>query len=179
MFCQLNEEDNSPVNSQLWVDFYPHFYVAEKFEYYGDTGYHTSLEDNLWNWIYMRPSMRYHLNELLELHGGIGFFYIYEEIISNRFEIRPWQGLQLNWPNFEKFRIKNLLKLEERIYYLTEDWSSSFELRLRYKISGRWDISKFNRYRFLYIPMYIEVFIPVADDIVEIFRNRGRAGIGL
>ena len=29
------------------------------------------------------------------------------------------------------------------------------------------------------MPLYAEAFFPINDDIVEFFRNRGRAGVGL
>ena len=42
-FSQSGATDNSMVNHQLWLDFYPHFFVSEKLEYYGDAGYRTIL----------------------------------------------------------------------------------------------------------------------------------------
>ena len=176
---QVSETENSLATHQLWVDFNPHFYVSEKFEYFGDAGYRTDLQNNLWNEIFARPSLRYRLNDLWELLGGIGFFYVLNKNISDRFEIRLWQGLQLNWPRFEKIRIKNLLRFEERFSYITDNWSSSTAFRVRYKLSGKWDFLKIHSHCFWYIPMYIEIFYPVGNEIEEVFRNRSRAGLGL
>ena len=177
--CQSVTTDNSPTNHQLWLDIYPHFYVSEKLEYYGDAGYRTLLNENIWHWFYGRPSVRYHLNKRWELHGGVGFFYVYNKAVSDRFEIRPWQGIRLSWPRFKKLGFKHYVRFEERISFLTHDWSSSLALRLRYKLSCRWDFIKINNERFWFIPLYGEVFFPIGDEVKEFFRNRGRAGVGL
>lgn len=113
------------------------------------------------------------------MHGGIGLFYIYNLTKINRFEITPWQGIQLNWPRWAKLRFKHLVRLEERISFLTNNWSASLALRLRYKLSGRLDIYKASAEKFWFIPFYVEMFFPVGDEIKEFFRNRGRAGFGL
>lgn len=175
--AQTNEEEL--VNQQLWIDIYPHFYVNDKLEYYGDAGYRTILEEFSWSRIYARPSVRYHFNKLWQAHAGLGFFYIFNKSNADRFEITPWQGVQLNWPKFNRLSFKNLVKLEERISYRTDDWSSSFDLRLRYKLSGTLKLCKTCTESYWFIPFYGELFFPVNDDIEEFFRNRGRAGLGL
>ena len=179
VYCQTDTAEKSATNHQLWIDIYPHFYVSEKLEYYGDAGYRTLLDENIWHWIYARPSVSYHIDKHWELHGGIGFFYIFNKSIANRFEIRPWQGIRVSWPRIANLGFKHYVRLEERISFFTEDWSSSLALRLRYKLSCRWDIIKINKQRFWFIPFYGELFFPIGDEIKEFFRNRGRAGVGL
>ena len=177
--AQSNQTDEKQLNNQIWFDFHPHFYINEKLEYYGDSGYRTFLNDDIWHRIYVRPSLRFHINKLWEFHAGVGLFYYFNKFKVNRFEVTPWQGIRLNWPRFESLKISNIIKLEERISFLTDNWSSSFNFRLRYKFSGRLEIFKTNSESFLFIPFYVEVFVPVFDDIKEFFRNRGRAGVGL
>ena len=176
---QSGNEDDSNVNHNLWIDFYPHFYVSEKFEYYGDTGYRTDLNNNLWHKINLRPSVRYHIDKYWHLHGGVGFFYTFNKEVSDQFEIRPWQGIKLGWPRIKNLGIHHYVRFEERISFLTDDWSSSLALRLRYQLSFRWDIIKLNKNRFWFIPVYGEVFFPVGDEVKEFFRDRGRLGVGL
>ncbi len=176
---QSNTADNKMVNHQFWLDFYPHFYVSDKLEYYGDSGYRTILQENIWHRISVRPSIRYHFNKNWEMHGGIGFFYIFNKSKTSRFEITPWQGIQLNLPRWANLRFKHLVRIEERISFLTINWSSSLALRLRYKLSGRLDIYKISSEIFWFIPFYIEMFFPVGDEIKEFFRNRGRVGFGV
>ena len=50
-------------NHQIWIDIYPHYYVTEKLEYYGDAGFRTIIDERSWNRIYARPSLRYHFNK--------------------------------------------------------------------------------------------------------------------
>lgn len=167
------------VNNQIWLDFYPHVYINEKLEYYGDFGYRTVLDDYSWHWIYTRPSVRYHISDLWEGHGGVGLFYEFNKFSVNRFEVRPWQGLKINWPRFERLKFYHYLRLEERISFLTNDWKASFDFRLRYKLAGTLIILKSGRDSFWFIPFYGEVFVSVFDEVEEVFRNRSRAGIGL
>jgi hypothetical protein len=178
VICQSSTANDNIVNHQFWLDFYPHFYISDKLEYYGDSGYRTILQENIWHRIYARPSVRYHFNKNWEIHGGIGFFYIFNKSKTSRFEITPWQGIQLNWPRWANLRFKSLVRIEERISFLTNNWSSSLALRLRYKLSGRLDIFKTSPEKFWFVSFYIEMFFPVGDEIKEFFRNRGRVGFG-
>jgi hypothetical protein len=180
IFSQTNTNDDLITNQQLWIDLYPHYYINEKLEFYGDTGYRTILNGDInWHRIYARPSGRYHFNERWEVHSGLGVFYIFNENISNRFEITPWQGVQFNWPRWDKLKFKNLLRIEERISFNTTDWSSSFEFRIRLKISGRYEFKRGVSDKFWFIPFYAEGFFPINDDIKEFVRNQGRVGLGL
>ena len=166
--------ESSIINQQIWIDFYPHYYLNKRIEYYGDAGYRTIISERNWSRLYVRPSIKYHLNKTWELHTGIGFFYTYYNNDIDQFEIRPWQGVQLNWPKWDKIGFKNLLRVEERISYLTNNWSSDFELRMRYKLSGKYD---FNTK--LYLSFYGEYFLPISGNIKELYTNKGRSGIGL
>ena len=166
------------INQQLWIDIFPHFSVNEKLEYYGDAGYRTIVNDS-WSRIHVRPSLRYSLKRNWEIHGGLGFFYTFEDVGANQFEFRPWQGIQLNWPKTAHITIKNLARIEERLSYTTDNWESSFDLRFRYKLSGKVMPCASCCLQNIFIPFYGELFFPVDDDIEEFYRNKGRVGIGL
>ena len=177
--AQSELENENVVNHQFWLDIYPHFYINEEVEYYGDAGYRTVLNKDIWSRIYVRPAIRYHISKLWEFHSGLGLIYVFNEFSINRFEVTPWQAIKLNWPRFKRLKFNSMLKLEERISFLTNNWETSFDLRLRYKVSGRLSVVDFNEESFLYLPFYAEIFIPFSDDIQEFFSNRGRAGLGL
>lgn len=166
-------------NHQIWIDIYPHYFVNEKLEYYGDAGFRTIIDERSWNRIYARPSLRYHFNKNWEVHGGLGLFYIFNKEDVNRFEITPWQGVQLNWPKGRFLSFKHLVKIEERLSFLTDDWTFSFDLRFRYKLSGKLHFKPDRSIGNWHVPFYAELFIPVNNGIDEVFRNRGRAGLGL
>ena len=171
--------DTKSINSQLWIDIYPTFYLNEHIQYYGDAGFRTIIGEKSWNRIYVRPSIRYHLNKTIEFHGGLGLFYIFDKYNLNRFEITPWQGVQLNWPSSKRIKVSHLTKIEERLSFVTDNWSSSFNLRLRYKLSGNLNFLQNGSMKKWYIPAYIEFFFPVDDEIQEFFSNRSRTGLGI
>jgi len=62
-FISAQDADKSSIiNQQVWVDFYPHYYVNKKLEYYGDTGYRTIVSEKIWSRLYARPSFKYHFS---------------------------------------------------------------------------------------------------------------------
>lgn len=173
------QSQENATNQQFWIDFYPHYAVNEKLEYYGDTGYRTIANES-WNRIYVRPSVRYSFARNWEIHGGLGFFYTFgNSSDSNQFEFRPWQGIKLNWPNSTYISFKNLVRIEERLSYDTSNWESSFDIRFRYKLSTKVVFPKSSSLKNAYVTFYGEIFVPVNDNIDEVYRNQGRAGIGL
>ena len=176
---QTNSTDADAINHQLWLDFYPRIYLSDKLEYNGDLGYRTILQERDWSRLHMRPSVRYHINKTWQLRGGVGFFYIFNNSSTDRFEVTPWQGVQLNWPTFSAIKFKHLVRIEERFSFLTDDWSSSFDVRFRYRLSSRIDFARGLEGSFWFVPTYVELFIPVNDEIQELFRNRSRIGLGI
>ena len=170
----VDSTESSIINQQVWIDFYPHYYMSKKLEYYGDAGYRTIVSKRSWTRLYIRPSVKYHLNKTWEFHAGLGLFYIFYNNDVDQFEIRPWQGVQLNWPKWEKVGFKNLLRFEERMSFLTTDWILDFEFRMRYKVTGKYDFHE--RW---FVALYGEYFLPVTGEIKELYRNRGRAGVEL
>jgi len=175
--AQSTETDTkSIINQQIWIDLYPHYYISEKLEYYGDAGYRSIVNNKSWSRIYARPSFKHHFNKTFEVHAGIGLFYIFYNNSADQFEVRPWQGFQVNWPKITRISFKHLVKLEERFSFKTEDWSSGFEFRFRYKFFGK---VSFVRNEKIFIPFYAELFLPLTGEIEELYSNKGRAGVGL
>ena len=173
--AQSGDSTNLEVrNQQIWIDFYPHYYVNEKLEYYGDLGYRTTVSENSWNRFYSRPSVKYHFNKKWEIQSGVGVFYIFDKQNINQFEVTPWQGVQWNWMRLKRLKIHHLVKLEERWSFLTTNWESDFEFRFRYKLSGKLILNE--KWA---IPAYGEMFVPLSGEIAELYRNKGRAGVGL
>ena len=163
---------NTIHNQQLWIDFYPHYYMSEKLEYFGDAGYRTTISETSWNRFYVRPSVKYHFNKKWEAHTGVGFFYVYDKMDINTFEVRPWQGVQWNWMGLKRLKIHHSAKLEERWTFF--NGKTDFQFRGRYKLSGKLILNE--KWA---IPGYGEVFIPLEGEVVELYRNKGRAGVGL
>ena len=172
----IETENKSIINQQIWIDIYPHYYISDKLEYYGDAGYRTIVGKRSWTRVYARPSLKHHFNKTFEVHAGIGLFYIFYNNNADQFEITPWQGFQANWPTLTRISFKHQIKLEERFSFKTEDWSSGFEFRFRYKLFGK---VSFVRNEKIFIPFYAELFLPLTGEIEELYSNKGRAGVGL
>jgi hypothetical protein len=165
--------------SQIWLDYNPSYNFNNKFEYFGNAGYRTNSNSLSWNQIYLKPAVRYNLKNNFHLEGGLGFYYVFGQTFSDRFEIRPWQSIRLKWPEFDFVAFKNIIKIEERFSYLTYNWKSSFSLRLRYKLESQIKFKNSMILKRFNIPMYVEFFIPINNDVDEIFSNRHRFGIGV
>ncbi len=172
------DTERNSTNTQIWIDLYPNFFKSERWEYIGDTGYRSIFGGESWNRVHLRPSLRYHLNSTWKLRGGIGVFYVFNSA-RDRFEISPWQGVQLNWPRWPALRFRHFLRIEERMSFLTKNWAASFDFRLRYRLRGTLRFCKNCDRRFWFTTFYGELFFPIFDDVKEVFRNRGRIGVGL
>ena len=102
-------------NQQIWTYFYPHIVLNDKLDFTGDIRYRTFASRQDIFSMYIRPSWSYHTNKRWTFHGGIGFFYTEsKEAILNKFEIRPWQGVQYNGPKLGILTLKHLIRAEER-----------------------------------------------------------------
>ena len=160
---------------QLWLDFMPHFQINQKLEYYGDASFRIFFEENKAFIMIARPSVRYNLNSIVELQGGMGFFYSVIENNTNLLELRPWQGVRIHWPTFGRIGIKHSLKLEERFLWETEQWAFDPALRFRYKLGGR---IPFNESLSFYLSLFGEGFATAGGENVAILRNRLRGYFG-
>ncbi len=177
---QDDELEDSQTNTQMWLDFYPHFFITEKWQFYGDLGFRTILGENDWRRFHIRPSVRYHFSDYIQFRGGIGMFYVDSKTVSNSFEFSPWQGVHARWPRFDRLFFTHFFRVEERsIWELDSDEAYSFELRMRYKLSGTILLCKPCGDQYWSIPFFVEQFFPVAGESNEIYRNRTRLGFGV
>ena len=136
---KAQDENNDPVSKQLWLDFNPSLKVTDRLTLYGAIGART-IFPTTWSRYLITPSVKYNWPRMIlkdmkfkeELHGGIGFYYTENSGTVDRLEIRPFQAYSLTAPNRYRLQVKHLLKLEERFEMETDDWASTFGLRLRY-----------------------------------------------
>lgn len=127
----LEVDDVSP---QLWMDYDPSVQLSPRVRLFGDFGARTQLETGGWWRIVARPSVRYDISGQAWIGGGFGNFYTFNEGIADRWELRPWQGVDVAWPKW-KFPLRHYVRLEERFDFNTATWASSVSLRGRYRIS--------------------------------------------
>lgn len=125
-------------SKQMWVDFNPSCWVGNKVELFGDVGLRGEIEKDGWWRLVVRPSVRVPFH-FVRLSAGIGNFFTFNQIINNRWEIRPFQGISAVWPNWI-VSLDHYLRLEERFDFNTETWNSNNSLRLRYRMRAtyRW-----------------------------------------
>ena len=125
--------------SELWLDYNPSVPLTPTVDLYGDVGYRVQLESSGSQRLVVRPNARYRWSRSVSVQGGIGSFFTWNEAISNLWEIRPWVGVTVLWPDLP-FRLEHVVRLEGRFEYETEDWDLRESLRLRYRLRGdhRW-----------------------------------------
>jgi len=151
------QDSTDNISYQYWLDYNISYPLNPAYDLYGDVGARSVAPDNIWWTIYARPTLRKYLNETVELHGGLGFYYtINRNNSSNITEIRPYQGIKINWPDLKRLPLQHYVRLEERIQMISQDWS--FKLRLRYMISTklRWRRDLLEKYFF--VPAQAEIF---------------------
>jgi hypothetical protein len=171
----LQAQNNEAITEQVWLDFIPFFKINEKLEYFGDAGIRLIFKDYTAYRLFARPSVRYRLNPVVELQGGVGFFYSIVNNFPDQVEIRPWQAVRLHWPTIGLIGIKHVFKFEERLLWETDTWEYDPAIRFRYKLGAR---IPFNASRRFYLSLFGEVFFNEGGENVEIFRNRMRGLFG-
>ncbi len=121
------------------------------------------------------------VSKRFRIEGGVGLYYTYRADLLDTFETRLWQAATVDWPDSpgvaRRFVFQHRFRLEER-FRRTEDWS--FALRFRYRLAFSIPL---NRYTVepgaFYIPLKAEFFVPLGDDIEELFAKQARYSAGL
>jgi hypothetical protein len=131
-------------SDEFWGDITTIYDISDRWQYNGDYGYRTAFSDNTFHLGYLRPSVSYMTKHGVTLHGGVGLF---KSIIANDadiFELRPWAGLRLVWPQIKGFRFSHYFRLEERLVWVRDqEKRSTSTLRGRYQlglVSPTWNI---------------------------------------
>ena len=182
LFSQVEDED---VSYQGWVDYNANYHVSREFKIYGDVGYRR-ISPDIWTRYYIRPAVSYFHSLPLKsgkyltitYHFGIGTFFTNAVDTSNNLEIRPFQGVDVQWPTFKHLQITHYVRLEEMLNYFNSDWDLS--LRVRYMFSGifHWNRENWNRLNNFYMPFHIEFFWDLntaflSNDLIRITPGLG------
>ena len=165
---------------QSWIDYTPIIRINKKIDYTGDMGLRGVLSGNEWTKIYANPQIRFWFRPKLTLHGGVALHYTIEEQVSNQFEIRPWQGVELFWPQILNASTTHYIRLEERFSIYTQESRSDFALRLRYRFqikSANLTIKAINQS--FYLLLSLELFVNLGRAIEEKYVDRNRLLLGV
>lgn len=165
----------------IWVDYNLHANLNDRVQFYGDLGFRSLLSDNSQSRLNVRPSVLYRLNDRWFLRGGVGLFYEFRPNITNRFELRPFQGVQYNIDPLDQLRLNLLGRIEERVSFddLLFDDRIRFELRFRLRLTGQYEFLNPIGDDFWFLPFAVEVFRSVEDRLTELSRDRLRAYLGV
>ena len=167
------------VDNQLWFDFIPHFEISKRLEYFGGISYRTTVNDNHFRRLMVRPSIRYSWTFKLDLIAGIGLFATWEAENYKTVELRAYQGIQLNWPRVWRMNFKQRGLVEERFQWNNQDEFNT-TVRFRYRLKTKFPINKPSvAYKTVYLPISYEIFANAGKDEVELFQNRSRVMTGI
>ena len=165
---------------QTWTDFTTFYHFNEKWVYNGDYGIRGLLSEQNWNQVYIHPAVIYHRRAKLRFRGGIRFIFTQESDESNTFEIRPWQGIRILWPDLNFMIIDHYFRIEERLTWQTQTRGFDGNIRLRYRLEGKtanYTLRKINQT--FYFLGSLEIFANVGEAVNETFVNRNRFVFGV
>jgi hypothetical protein len=143
----VSSQSLSEVSKQIWIDANPAYFLDKDFKIFGDLGVRTELEDDAWWRLVIRPGVGGKLGGIFFYTAGLGNFITFNNLIDNRWEIRPYQGVRFTLYPL-KIPMKNYIRLEERFDFNTDTWNSRNSLRIRYQFtfSYRWGAIQTDRY---------------------------------
>lgn len=162
---------------QLWMDYNPSWMVTPRLEVYGDIGLRDDFEEAGWLRFVVRPGVRYQLNRHTRIAGGIGSLYTQNKVYANRWEVRPWVGLNVRLPR-DRLVIDNYLRFEGRVDYNTETWEALILPRIRYRLRGFTDWGRTRPGQYWRALASAEVFITLTGQRGQ-FQERSRVVFGL
>jgi hypothetical protein len=179
MLTNAYGQEEEIIDHQLWIDIIPHFEINNRLEYFGDMSYRSSINKDKIRRLMLRPSIRYHWTYELDILAGLGLYGTWDTNSYNTFELRPYQGLIVNWPKIWRMNFKHRGLVEERFLWNNEgDFDPN--MRFRYRIKAKLPLNKSSiHYKTVYIPFSYEIFANVGTEEVEKFQNRSRAMLGL
>ena len=161
---------------QIWLDYNPSWKVSEKVTVGGDAGFRTKLESGSGIRLVLRPGIDRPYKSVT-FKAGIGNFWTLSEIITNRWEIRPYQGVGWVWPR-GPITFDHLARLEERFDFNTVTWTSVNSLRARYRLRLRHLFAATRPDRFWRAYGSGEIFLKLAGE-EGLQRDQFRVTLGL
>ncbi len=164
------------VSTQLWLDYNPRWTWPSGVELHAQLGVRSELEQTGWWRFVVVPGARGPVGPF-RLSGGIGSWYTANELSSDRWEIRPFQGIAATWPS-SPIHLDHRLQLEERFEFETADWSLNASFRIRYKLQPVFRWGGITGEAFWQLLLHIEGFLTVAGDASQ-FDERVRVGVGV
>jgi hypothetical protein len=137
--------------------------------------------DDDFNVLFMvRPRAIVDLWDIIDLHVAIDFRYTRYTELENTIEMRPWEGLQLHWPDIGRVRFDHFYRFEQRFH-----WKEGFErdkiaLRSRYRLRMHIPLNNPRTTDHTYFTrVSAEAFIPHGETFEETYASTFRLGLAL
>lgn len=139
------DDPDSKVANQFWLDFNPSYKLSKRWEISGKVGA-KAIYPATWYKTYASFEGSYAIPKFIfkklyydeEVYAGVDFYYVFNAENENVFEISPYQGYGLKWPNRKRLIIKHDLELGQKFQWGTQDLDYSFGLDLSYEGSLTW-----------------------------------------
>lgn len=136
VFLGIQGPATADTSEQLWLDYNPSWVLSEKVTFGGDAGFRIRLDAGQGFRLVLRPGVDLPY-KAVTFKAGIGNFWTITDEITNRWEIRPYQGVTWVWPR-RKVVMDQYLRLEERFDFNTVTWDAVNSLRGRYRLRLRY-----------------------------------------
>jgi hypothetical protein len=180
--CLAFKGQGQSVNTfQLWTDYTDFHRLNGNWQFLNDAGYRIlpNKVSNQFSRFHIRPSFEFKRQVLYSFRGGLGLFYTINSQTNNTFEIRPWQGFRLYWPNINRVRIVHYTRLEQRFVDFLSSSQSAFTLKFRYKLQTKIPINTPTmREGTFFVKLSAELFADLALKNSEAYNDRNRFEIG-
>ncbi len=151
------------VREQLWLDYNASWAATGRIEIFGDVGARTDLESSTDSkQLVVRPGVLYTPSRRVRLAGGLASFNTFIDGGLELTELRVWQGVGATWPR--SVRLDHYFRTEERIYFDTDTWETSWSLRTRYLLQLPIDIETWESGRYLRLYLCAEGFITLGPE---------------
>ena len=178
---ELVAQNETATTTQLWLFWHHSHSLGSQLRYIGDIGYRQELPYENWMRMNFKPGVEWSVGSIVDLTGGIGFYYTMQEIIANAVEFRPWQGVKVHWPTLGRFNFDHYGRFEQRFNHFiggNEEWSSV--LRSRYRLNIIFPINNSGIFdRTLYMRVNAELFWNLGKSIEERYVNKNRYAMGI
>ena len=178
---KLMAQDESANTTQLWLFWHHNHSFTPRFNYIGDIGYKQELPYDNWTRLNFKPGLQWSVGSIVDLTGGLGFYYTVQKIIPNSMELRSWQGIKIHWPDLGRFLFDHYARIEQRFNHSIgsiEPWS--FALRTRYRLNVVFPLNHPGIIdKTLYMRINTEFFWNIGKSIEERFVNKNRYCMGI
>ena len=163
-------------SEELWFDYNPGWKLSETTRFSLDAGLRKQLEDQGYLRLVLTPAVDYKVNKI-KLAAGVANYVTFNQVIDDRWEIRPFQSASYIWPN-NRFSLDHRVRLEERFDLNTATWESKNSLRGRYRLRLRYRLKEHQRVQFWSLITHGELFYTLAGTQGQT-QEKTRLGLGM